>query len=49
VLLDVARILPALAEAEKDLREVSEKEILRTVRGYRKERRAPEITVAPEK
>jgi len=37
-----------LTEAAKDLGEVSEDEILRTVRGYRREKRAPEITVAAE-
>jgi hypothetical protein len=41
--------LESLTEAAKDLDEVSDKEILRTVRAYRKERRAPEITVAAEK
>jgi len=40
--------LQTLAEAAKDIGDVSEEEILRTVRGYRKERRAPEITVAAE-
>jgi hypothetical protein len=40
--------LESLAEAAKDIGEVSEEEILRTVRGYRKERCAPEITVAAE-
>jgi hypothetical protein len=38
----------SLAKAAKDMGEVSEEEILRAVRGYRKERRAPEITVAAE-
>jgi hypothetical protein len=37
--------LESLAEAAKDIGEVSEEEILRTVRNYRRERRAPEITV----
>jgi hypothetical protein len=37
--------LASLAEAAKDIQGVSEEEILRTVRSYRKERRAPEITV----
>jgi hypothetical protein len=37
--------LASLAEAAKDMEEASEEEILRTVRSYRKERRAPEITV----
>ncbi len=41
--------LESLTEAAKDIGEVSEKEILRTVRTYRKERRAPEITVAAER
>jgi hypothetical protein len=41
--------LESLAEAAKDLGEVSEEEILRTMRNYRKEQRAPEITVAAEK
>lgn len=40
--------LESLTEAAKDIGEVSEKEILRTVRSYRKQRRAPEITVAAE-
>jgi hypothetical protein len=40
--------LESLAEAAKDIGEVSEREILRTVRSYRKGRRAPEITVAAE-
>lgn len=40
--------LEVLTEAAKDMGEVSEEEILRTVRGYRNERRAPEITVAAE-
>ena len=42
------KFLEALTEAAKDIGEVSEEEILRTVRSYRKERRAPEITVAAE-
>jgi len=41
--------LESLTEAAKDIGEVSEEDILRTVRRYRKERRAPEITVAAEK
>jgi hypothetical protein len=41
--------LESLAEAAKDIGEISEEEILRTVRNYRRERRAPEITVAAEK
>lgn len=40
--------LESLAEAAKDIGEVSEEEIQRTVRAYRRERRAPEITVAAE-
>lgn len=40
--------LESLAEAAKDIGELSEEEILRTVRSYRRERRAPEITVAAE-
>jgi hypothetical protein len=40
--------LESLAEAAKDIGEVSEEELLRTVSAYRKERRAPEITVAAE-
>ena len=40
--------LESLAEAAKDIGEVSEEDILRTVRAYRGERRAPEITVAAE-
>lgn len=40
--------LTSLTEAAKDIGEVSEEEILRIVRSYRTERRAPEITVAAE-
>jgi hypothetical protein len=40
--------LESLAEAAKDMGEVSEEEISRTVRSYRREKRAPEITVAAE-
>jgi len=40
--------LQSLADAAKDIGEISEAEILRTVRTYRKERRIPEITVAAE-
>lgn len=40
--------LDSLKEAAQDIGEVSEEEILRTVRSYRRERRAPEITVAAE-
>jgi hypothetical protein len=41
--------LESLTEAAKGLGPVSQKEILRVTRGYRKERRAPKITVAAEK
>ncbi len=41
--------LESLTEAAKDIGDVSEEDILRTVRAYRRERRAPEITVAPER
>lgn len=41
--------LESLSEAAKDIGEVSEEEILRTVRTYRRKRRAPEITVAAER
>jgi hypothetical protein len=40
--------LVSLAEAANDTREVSAKEIVRAARRYRKERRAPEITIAAE-
>ncbi len=40
--------LESLMEAAKDIGEISEEEILRTVRTYRRERRTPEITVAAE-
>jgi hypothetical protein len=40
--------LHSLSEAAQDLGEISEEEIARTVRTYRKEKRAPEITVAAE-
>ena len=40
--------LESLTEAAKDIGEVSEEEILRAVRGHRKKRHAPEITVAAE-
>jgi len=40
--------LESLAEAAKDIGEISEEENLRTVRSYRRESRAPEITVAAE-
>jgi hypothetical protein len=42
------KFLDSLTEAAKDIGEVSEEEVLRTVRAFRKERRAPEITVAAE-
>lgn len=38
--------LEALSEAAKDIGEISEEEIQRTIRNYRVERRMPEITVA---
>ena len=41
--------LESLTEAAKDIGEVSEEEILRTVRTYRREKRVPEITVAAER
>jgi hypothetical protein len=41
--------LASLAEAAKDIGEISEDEILRTARAYRRERREAEITVAAEK
>lgn len=41
--------LESLAGAARGIGEVSEEEILRTVRSYRRERRTPEITVAAEK
>ena len=40
--------LESLSEAAQDIGEISEEEILRTVRAYRKEKRAPEITIAAE-
>lgn len=40
--------LKALAEAAKDIGEVSEEEIWRAVRSSRRQRHAPEITVAAE-
>jgi hypothetical protein len=40
--------LASLNAAARDMGEVSEEEILRTVRSYRKERRAPEITVVAQ-
>lgn len=38
--------LRALSEAAKDIGEISEEEIERTIRDYRKEKRMPEITIA---
>jgi hypothetical protein len=40
--------MDTLSEAAKDMGDVSEEEILRTIRSYRQERRMPEITVAAE-
>jgi hypothetical protein len=40
--------LQSLTEAAKDIGDISDQEILRTVRAHRRERRAPEITVAAE-
>jgi hypothetical protein len=40
--------IDTLSEAAKDMGDVSEEEILRTIRSYRQERRMPEITVAAE-
>jgi hypothetical protein len=40
--------LTSLSEAAKDIGEISEEEILRTVRSYRNNRPAPEITVVAE-
>ena len=40
--------LEALSDAAKDIGEVSQEEIQRTIRDYRAERRVPEITVAAE-
>jgi len=40
--------LESLSQAAKDISEISEEEILRTVRAYREEKRAPEIIVAAE-
>jgi len=37
--------LQSLSEAAKNIGDISEEEILRTVRAYRKDKRAPEITV----
>jgi hypothetical protein len=41
--------LESLTEVARDVGEVSDEELLRTVRAYRKERRAPEITVVAER
>ena len=41
--------LESLTEAAKEIGEVSDEKISQTVRAYRKERRAPEITVAAER
>jgi hypothetical protein len=40
--------LEALSDAAKDIGEISQEEIQRTIRDYRAERRVPEITVAAE-
>ena len=40
--------LNTLSEAAKDMGEISEEDIQRTIRSYRDERRMPEITVAAE-
>ena len=40
--------LESLKEAAKEIGEVSEEEIMRTVRAHRRERREPEITVAAD-
>lgn len=40
--------LDSLAEAARDIGEVSEEEIFETIREYRRQRRAPEISVAAE-
>ncbi len=40
--------LDSLNEAAQEIGEVSEEEILRAVRAYRREKKAPEITLAPE-
>jgi hypothetical protein len=42
------KFLESLTEAAEDIGEISEEEILRSVRAYRRERRKPEITVAAE-
>ena len=41
--------MEALSDAAKDLGQISEEEILRTIRMYREQRRMPEITVAAER
>ena len=38
----------SLTETAKDIGDISEEEIFRAVRGYRKEKRTPEITIAAE-
>ena len=43
------QFLASLTEAAKEIGEVSEEEILRTVRAYRRRKRAPEITVVAER
>ncbi len=40
--------IETLSEAAKDMGEVSEEEILHTIRSYRQQRRMPEITIASE-
>jgi hypothetical protein len=42
------KFFESLTEVAGDIGEISEEEILRTVRAYRRERRTPEITVAAE-
>ena len=42
------KFLKSLTEIARDIGEVSDEEILRSVRAYRKERRSPEITVVAE-
>jgi len=41
--------LDSLTETARDIGEVPDEDILQTVRAYRKERRAPQITVAAER
>ena len=43
------QFLESLTDAARDIGEVSDEEILQTVRVYRKEKRVPEITVAAER